>query len=233
MKDIIDYYNKEVGKLLELLDENTKIILLSDHGIKRLHTRVNVTDWLIKEGYMVLKEPIKGKTPFNLAMVDWNKTKAFAIGAYEAQVYLNLKGREPEGIVEKEEYDNLLQEMAEKLKKIPGDRGEELDTNIIYKKKDYDGKFIEDAPDMIVYFDKMEYGCNSTLIGNDTLWSPNTAKGSDDATHSEQGIFIMADGKSKGNLGAISYLDIAPTVLNLLKVEIPQDMKGKIINPTS
>jgi predicted AlkP superfamily phosphohydrolase/phosphomutase len=116
------------------------------------------------------------------------------------------------------------------LYKIPGDWGEELKTEILFKKKDYDGKFIEKAPDMIVYFDGMQYGSNTTLIGNETLWSPSTAKGSDDATHSMQGIFIMRDGKNKdGNLGEISYLDVAPTVMNLLETKVPEDMKGKII----
>jgi len=89
--------------------------------------------------------------------------------------------------------------------------------------------FIEEAPDMIVYFDGMQYGSNTTLIGNDTLWSPSTAKGSDDATHSMQGIFIMKDGKNKeGNLGELSYLDVAPTILNLLGTEIPEYMNGKV-----
>ena len=88
---------------------------------------------------------------------------------------------------------------------------------------------IEEAPDMIVYFDNLQYGCNTSLIGNKTLWSPSTAQGSDDAAHSRQGIFIMKNNKAKGNLGEISYLDIAPTIFNELGLEVPKDMKGKVI----
>tara|TARA_Y100000310_G_C20694653_1_gene824699 strand:- start:1330 stop:3447 length:2118 start_codon:yes stop_codon:yes gene_type:complete len=229
LKDFYKFLDVKLGELLALLDEDTKIILLSDHGIMKLNTRVNVTDWLIKEGYMVLKEKVEGKTAFDFSMVDWSKTKAFAIGAYEAQIFINLKIKEPEGIVEMEEYDDLIKDISEKLHKIPGDLGEQLETQILYKKKDYDGKHLEEAPDMIVYFDKMHYGSNTTLIGNDTLWSPSTAKGSDDATHSMQGIFVMKDGSNKGNLGDISYLDVAPTVLSLLGEDVPEDMKGNII----
>jgi len=82
---------------------------------------------------------------------------------------------------------------------------------------------------MIVYFDDLHYGSNTSLIGNDTLWSPSTAQGSDDAAHSKQGIFIMPDSETKGNIGEISYLDVAPTILSKLGLEIPKDMKGEII----
>ncbi|OGJ13340.1 hypothetical protein A3K82_00380 [Candidatus Pacearchaeota archaeon RBG_19FT_COMBO_34_9] len=230
LKDYYRFIDEKLGELISLLDKDTKIIILSDHGITRMHTRVNLTDWLIREGYMVLKEPIKEKSIFNPEMVDWKKTKVFAIGAYEGQIFINLKGREPEGIIEKEDYDRIIEELAEKLKQIRGDNGKLLDTKI-FKKKDYfDGKCEEIAPDIIVYFDNLHYGCNNSLIGNETLWSPNTAKGSDDACHSRQGIFIIKNGVFKNkNIGEIDALDVAPTILNELGIKTPEDMKGKII----
>ena len=229
LKEYYKFVDKKLGELLELLDKDTKIIVLSDHGITRMHTRINLTDWLIKNRYMTLKEPIKEKQEFNLKMVDWSKTKVFAIGAYEGQIFINLKGREPEGIVEQEEYNKLIDELEKKLKNIKGDRNELLDTKIFKKKEYFKGKCEDIAPDMIVYFDNLQYGCNTTLVGNETLYSPQTAKGSDDAGHSQQGIFIMFNSKIKGNLGEISYLDVTPTILNELGIEIPEDMKGKII----
>ena len=51
LKDYYKYLDKNLGELIELLDKDTKIIVLSDHGIKRMHTRVNLSDWLIQEGY--------------------------------------------------------------------------------------------------------------------------------------------------------------------------------------
>jgi len=229
LKDYYKFVDQELGKLLRELNEDTTIIVVSDHGITRMHNRVNLTDWLIKQGYLVLKEPITEKTRFNFDLVDWEKTKVFAIGAYDAQIFINLKGREPEGIVDIEEYSQLVRELEDKLKKIPGDDEKELNTKVYIKKRDYDGRSIEEAPDMIVYFDNLQYGCNTSLIGNKTLWSPSTAQGSDDAAHSRQGIFIMKNNKAKGNLGEISYLDITPTILNELGIKIPEDMKGKII----
>ncbi len=229
LKDYYKFVDKELGEILEGLDEDVKVIVVSDHGITRMHNRVNLTDWLIKEGYMVLKEPVTEKKRFSFDLVDWGKTKVFAIGAYDAQIFINLRGREPEGIVEREEYRGLIKELEGKLKEISGDDGWRLDTHVFVKKRDYDGKAIEEAPDMVIYFDDLQYGCNTTLVGNETLWSPSTAQGSDDAAHSKQGIFIMNKSERKGDIGEVSYLDIAPTILDGLGEEIPEDMGGEVV----
>ena len=230
LKDYYKYFDKGLGEVLELLDKDTKVIVLSDHGITRMHNRINLTDWLIQNSYMLLKEPIKKRTEFKPEMVDWKRTKVFAIGAYEAQIFINLNGREPEGIVDIKDYDSLLLELEEKFKKISGDDGSNLDTKF-FKKKDYfKGKYEDIAPDMIVYFDNLHYGCNNSLIGNETLYGLETAKGADDACHSLKGIFVMDNKKSKkGNIGEIDNLDITPTVLKMLDIPIPQDLKGKVI----
>ncbi len=234
-KDVLKNYYKsidsELGEIMKLLDKDTKIIVLSDHGITRMHNRINLTDWLIQNNYMVLKYPIKQKCEFKPDMVDWEKTKIFAIGAYEAQIFVNLKGREPKGIVEKKDYGNLLNEVEGKLRKITGDDGSKLDTKIFKKGENFKGKHKDIAPDMIVYFDNLHYGCNNSLIGNSSLWGLETAKGGDDACHSLKGIFVMDNKTSKrGYIGEIDNLDVVPTVLKLLDVEIPTDLKGKAIS---
>lgn len=229
MKNYYKFVDKGIGELIELLDKDTKIIVLSDHGIKKMHSRVNLSDWLINEGYLVLKQPFREKVKLTIDMIDWEKTKAWAIGAYEGQIFINLKGKEKKGIVEPEDYDNLINELQEKLRKITGDEGEILDTKFFTKKKDFQGKYQDIAPDMIVYFDNLQYGCNNSLIGNKTLWSPQTARGSDDAGHSQQGIFIMNNGRCKGNLREIDVIDVAPIILNELGINAPEDMKGRAI----
>ena len=162
-------------------------------------------------------------------MVDWSKTKAFAMGAYEGQLFLNKKGRESEGIVEESESNNLMEELRQKILQIKGDLGEELDTKTFLKEEHFQGNNNEHAPDMLIYFDNLRYGCNNSIIGNDTLWSLETAKGSDDAGHSHEGIFIMKGNKQKGDLGKIDALDIVPTILNNLGIT-NQDLKGSIVH---
>ena len=105
----------------------------------------------------------------------------------------------------------------------------ELNTKI-FKKKDYfQGKCSGSAPDLLVYFDNLNYGSNTSLIGNPTLWSPKTSIGSDDAAHSKQGIFIMENKNVKGDIGNIDILDITPTILKELNIKIPEDIKGNVI----
>jgi len=229
MKEFYKFVDAELGKLLELLDEDTKIIVLSDHGIIRMHTRINLSDWLIKEGYLVLKEPVtEERTRLKMDMIDWSKTKVFGISPFEAHIYVNLMGRDPQGIVEPEQYEGLLYELEEKIKKIPGDHGEKLNTKIFIKKRDYNGKRIDEVPDMIIYFDDLEYGVDMGFICNKVLWGPDEVLESD-AQHSKQGVVFMDNKKCKGDLGEISYLDITPTILNELGIPIPEDMKGKPI----
>ncbi len=232
LKEYYKFLDRELGKLIELLDSGTKIIVLSDHGITRMHTRVNLSDWLIKQGYLVLKQRLRGNRLVKLesSMIDWEKTRAFATGAYDGQIFINLKDRDPSGIVELEEYDKLINELERGLKNIKGDDGKILKTKI-FKKKDYfKGKCEDIAPDIVIYFDDLEYGANTSLIGNPCLWSPQTAIGSDDAAHSKQGIFVMNKSNQKGDIGEIDILDVAPTILNKLDITIPKDMKGKIID---
>ncbi|MFH1607544.1 MAG: alkaline phosphatase family protein [archaeon] len=231
LKEYYKFLDKSLGEMLELLDDDTQVVILSDHGFTRMHTRVNLSDWLIKEGYLVLKEGLVVDSPKKLEnnMIDWTKTKAFAIGAYDGQIFINMKGRDPLGVVKIEEYDLLINELEEKLKNIKGDDGKALNTRTFSKEKYFKGKCENLAPDIVIYFDNLHYGCNSTLVGNKTLWSPHTAMGSDDATHSEQGIFIMDKCKQKGNIGEIDILDIAPTMLDRLGVEIPEELSGKVI----
>ncbi|VVB82562.1 Type I phosphodiesterase / nucleotide pyrophosphatase [uncultured archaeon] len=228
LKEYYKYVDKRLGELLEIVGDAT-VIILSDHGITRMHNRVNLSDWLIQQGYMFLKEPLTEKKELKMDMVDWSKTKVFALGAYDGEIFVNLKGREPEGIVKEGEYDSLINELEKKLKEITGDDKSKLDTQIFTKKRNLNGKCRDIAPDMIVFFDNLQYGCNTTMVGNETLWSLSTAKGSDDAGHSRQGIFIINKTKQKGDIGEIDILDVAPTILDRLGVSIPKDFNGKVI----
>lgn len=231
LKDYYKFLDRELGKIIKTLDENTLIIVLSDHGFTRMHTRVNLSDWLIRKGYLVLKNGLKINSPTKLEydMIDWKKTKVFAVGAYDGQVYINLRGRDSSGTVKLGEYDRLIDELEKEIKNITSDDGKILNTKIFKKKSYFRGKCEDIAPDIVIYFDNLHYGCNTSLIGNETLWSPQTAMGSDDATHSQQGIFIMNKSEQKGNIGEIDILDVAPTILNKLGVKIPEGFKGKVI----
>ncbi|MEC2304959.1 MULTISPECIES: alkaline phosphatase family protein [Heyndrickxia] len=93
-----------VGKTLQSLGENDKLFVVSDHGMEPMHTGLSPNYELKKHGLLVLKK--NGE-------VDLDRTKAYAVASGTmAHVYINLKGREKGGIVSKQDYGNVQQEVA-------------------------------------------------------------------------------------------------------------------------
>ena len=237
-EEVLRYFkfiDMHIGKLLGYFEKNSNndnitFIVASDHGMAKMDGRINLNDWLIKNGYLAMKkiplQPIK----LNFDDVDWKNTKAFAVGAYFGRIYFNMKNREPEGIVTKNEYNKLQDEIIGKLTKINSDDGRKLDTKFFKSQDVFKGKCKDEAPDMIIYFDNLIWGVNND-VGNSGLYSYKTTKGSDDAGHAPEGIFIMhgKEAKSKGNLGIKNITDVTPTILKKLGLQIPKDVRGKII----
>ena len=227
IKDYFVYIDKELGKILSLIGENTTIIVSSDHGMDKMNFRFNLNDWLIEEGYLVLKEKLEKPTKFNSNLIDWEKTRVYSLGSYFGRIHINLKNREPNGIVNSEEYNSLLEELKNKLLQIKGDRGQEMNNQIYFTRELFDGKYADYAPDIFVYFDNLITGTNSE-IGNNKLYSNETQIGKDDAGHAPLGIFVIKDSENKirGNLGNVSIYDVMPTILKELNLEIPKNLRG-------
>ncbi len=229
LKNHYKFCDESMGEILNLVDEDTVMIVTSDHSVQKLDGRINLNEWLVKEGYMKLRKRPERPTSLMQVDIDWSQTKAWATG-FTGQLYLNLKGRESQGIVDSQDYERLLDELAEKLKAITDEKGESLDTKV-YKRKDiHSGEYAKFGPDLFVYFDNCYWNI-SELIGYDSIYSYDTPKGPDDGGHGPFGFFAMA-GKGVPKRGKVSdadLLDIAPTILHLFGVTIPQDMEGKVL----
>ena len=112
---IRDYYrllDDEIGTVLELLDEDTVVMVVSDHGARALDGGFCVNEWLVREGYLVLRTGTAEVTPFDELDIDWGRTRAWSAGGYYARVFLNVKGREPNGVIEPADYDAVRDELA-------------------------------------------------------------------------------------------------------------------------
>lgn len=231
IKDYFQYLDKEIGEIKAMLNKDVTFIISSDHGMKKMEGRINLNDFLIKEGYLVLKEKPKSLTKFRMQNVDWDKTKAYAVGSYLGRIYFNVKGRDSRGIVcPGEEYEMLREDIIAKLKIITADDGKGLDNRFYKPELIYPNGYTNEAPDLIVYFDNLLWGVNND-IGSDSLYSWSTIIGSDDAGHAPEGIFILNDKsiKEKKDLDEISILDITPTILKLMNIPLPKDLQGKPI----
>src|SRR5213076_1424729 len=92
---IPEYYLKldeQIGRVLELLNNDTIVLVVSDHGAQRLDGGVAINEWLIREGLLVLNEYPKTLTPFEELNVNWSKTKVWSEGGYYARVFFNVQG---------------------------------------------------------------------------------------------------------------------------------------------
>ncbi|MEM2144380.1 MAG: alkaline phosphatase family protein [Candidatus Jordarchaeaceae archaeon] len=230
IKEYYKYLDKEIGNLLELVDQNTIVIVVSDHGAKGMKGAFCINQWLMKEGYLKIKDKPERGTALEESQIDWSKTKAWGWGGYYARIFINVEGREPQGTVTPEDYEKTLDELAEKLKQIHGPDGETFN-NKVYKPEEIYDELNGDPPDLIVYLDDL-YWRSAGTVGYDTLYLSENDTGPDDAVHSEYGVFILYDPTKKSGLELqnLNILDVAPTILKILHIPIPKEMRGKAIN---
>ncbi len=219
LKDYYAYLDKRLGEVLEMLDDDTGVIVTSDHGMIKQEGKININNWLIDQGYLKLKKEITEKTRFSADLVDMDHTIAYGGGAYNARVYIN---KEKVG----EDYERIKKEIADKLKEIPDDKGNPIDTKIYFSEDIYKDDSDPECPDLTIYFDDLRWASNPDL-GQEGLYSWKTALGADSAGHSRQGSFVICNGGvlNKGDIGEIEIKQVAPTILKILDVEIPDDIE--------
>lgn len=232
-KDAIRKYYKfidgKIGELLPLLGKDDALLIMSDHGSRAMHGFFNLNEWLIREGYMKMLAYPTEPTVFERARIDWNNTKVFATGNYIARIFINLKGREPQGIVEKKDYEKLRNEIKEKLLKVRGEKGNKMDTQVFKREGIYKGKHLEEQPDLIVQFDDLKWGANQ-MIGFGKMFSHNADKGGNASNHYKKGIFVLHNAGAKaGKMKDINLIDLMPTILKIMGAEVPGDVEGKAI----
>lgn len=237
---IRDYYvmlDGLIGDLVATLDADTRLLIVSDHGAKRMDGGLCFNDWLIREGYLVLKETPATPTKFSPALVDWTRTQAWGDGGYYGRCFLNIAGREPNGIVAPERAEQLKMEIAAKLEDLTDDAGNPMH-NRVFRPEEIYAECRNVPPDLIVYFGDLHWRSVGT-VGNASVWTHENDTGPDDANHAQHGIFLMADvaairSGATGNLAAnerigLSLLDIAPTVLEAFGIAVPAGMGRQAI----
>jgi predicted AlkP superfamily phosphohydrolase/phosphomutase len=178
----------------------------------------------LRDEYVRAKE--SGLVRVNHAPVDWSRTRAYCPD--EASLYLNLKGRDPEGTVEPgSEAEALLEEIILGLRNIPDpETGEPVSVTIHRKGDVYSGPFLQDAPEFIVAMDGYTTEVMAEL-GSKSSFAPS---GFRSGTHTPEGLFIAkGPGIPAGGRMDCGLMDVAPTVLHLMGVPVPEEADGKVL----
>ncbi len=235
---IRDYYrfiDDQIGKLMEYVPHDTLILVASDHGAKTMRGGFAINQWLIKNGLLSLKEALPEK-PVRLFpdMVDWPRTSAWGEGGYYGRLFLNVKGREPQGVVPAGSYEELCGEISRALEAEVDDQGEAMG-NQVFRADSIYRQVRNVAPDLIVYFGGLDWRSLGSVGREQPLYAFENDTGPDDANHAQEGLLIMTrQGEQKrlpsGRRSGLTLYDIAPTILNHLKLPVPEDMIGRVID---
>jgi len=224
--------DRVVGKAMARLDDNTTLLVLSDHGFAPYHRSFNLNTWLLQKGYLALKE---GASPSASAGsedyfkgVDWSRTRAYGLGLNA--LYLNLSGREKQGIVQPgAEADALLTELARELLAVRDPlNNQPAVTRVDRAAQAYSGPYAAQAPELLIGYNRGYRAGWGTVLGGVAaeVFEDNLDPWSGDHCID----YAQVPGVLLSNRGiaapAPALTDIAPTILAEFGVPKPPQMKG-------
>ncbi len=216
-----------IGDLLDRYGQTATILVMSDHGFANFGRQFNLNSWLRAWGYL-------GPPECTSIMhdVDWTQTVAYGLGING--LYLNMKGRERDGIVEPgEQRELLLTELATRLEAMTDREGQRVIRGVYRSDKIYSGNATGLAPDLIVGYARGYRASWATCLGdlteeilldNDSAWS---------ADHCADALEVPGVLFSNRRIGAAapSLVDIAPSILGEFGLAVPTQMVGKNVFP--
>ncbi|MEO0804438.1 MAG: alkaline phosphatase family protein, partial [Cyanobacteria bacterium J06642_2] len=229
---IHDYYchvDRCVGELLGQCSEDTAVLIVSDHGAQPLMGGFCLNEWLRREGYLVLKSTPTQPTPLEEAEVDWSQTRVWGAGGYYGRIFLNVQGREPQGVIPIAEFEAERSRLIEKLEMLCDPSGRPLPTKV-YKPQEIYKRVRGMAPDAIAYFDDLAWR-SVGLVGSDLFVTSNDT-GPDDANHAPHGLMIFHDPNQPRHgqkLHDAQLYDIIPTLLTRYDLPTPSRLRGKVL----
>lgn len=238
-----DFYvdlDQRIAEFIEVIGDDTALLIVSDHGAKTMRGGVRFNEWLIAQGLLRLKKRPAKSGRLKLDDIDWEHTQAWADGGYYSRVFVNVKGREPQGQVS--DPQAFIRELKAKLEAMTDAEGKVLANRVFVPQETYrDCKNI--APDLIVYPGDLDYRANAQVFSAaelpadaaSALFSLENDTGVDGANHAQHGIWMYRPPRGQrcdGEQVEASIYDIAPTALQLLGEEIPANMIGQAIPQT-
>jgi predicted AlkP superfamily phosphohydrolase/phosphomutase len=220
-----------VGEAMAYVDPETAFFVLSDHGFCSFRRGVNLNSWLLRNGYLALKDDANESGEY-FEGIDWSRTRAYTFGL--GGLYLNLRGREAQGIVDPQDGAALKTELIAKLDGLKDD--EAVAIQRVYEASAiYRGPYIDAAPDMIVGYARGYRTSWEAAVGRVTtrVFEDNAKAWSGD--HCVDPALVPGVLFSNLKIAAEDpgIEDMAPTALALFGIEAPVWMEGKSLHPAA
>ncbi len=227
-----------VGEVADAyLDDDTQLLVISDHGFRSFRRGVNLNRWLASEGFMVGTNLERHQSVATLTQksagfenVEWDKTRAYALGL--GGIYINVKGREGLGIVDLKDYVVTCDEIAAKLRTLRDDDGTPV-VKEVYKRGDiYHGDHLDRAPDLVVGFHEGYRVSWQTTLGGapPKIIEDNLEPWSGDHCSVDPSLVpgILVSNR-RLSASSASVVDVAPTVCAFLGIEPDPKWDGRAL----
>jgi len=221
LKDYYRYVDREIGELVSLVPRDTAVLVVSDHGAKRMDGGICINEWLIQEGYLKLhRYPSEQPKRLEELEVDWDHTLAWGEGGYHGRLFLNVKGREPRGIIEPEDYEKVRQELIDKITAIEDPEGNNIGSSAYRPEELYPKEIRGIPPDLTVYFGNLAWRSVGS-VGLNGIYTFENDTGPDEANHDWKGIFLANQpatsllGTKDGRQEGLHICQIGPSILTM------------------
>jgi len=227
MESYYQRLDRVLGNVVKHVDDRTLLMVCSDHGFTSFRKAIHLNTWLVRNGFMTLKEkpdPSDSEGGPLFKYVDWKRTRAYALGL--GSIYINLEDREGQGIVSQKEYPEVVRAVQARLENfVDPDSGMPVAKSVYARDDIYHGEYVTEAADIVVGFNDGFRMSWQTAIGGTPhkLMEDNVQKWTGDHCVDPSlvpGILFMNQELKKANP---SVLDIAPAVLKYFGLSADMD----------
>lgn len=220
------FVDDQLFELLELVDDDTLVAIVSPSGAQALHGELALNEWLIEQGDLKLRSAPTGLVTLDQCEIDWEHSRAWADHA--GAIYLNVAGREPLGAIPADQAERARTNLAARLRALTMPDG--APALEVYRPEVVYAAVQGVAPDLIATC--AQPGWRTTANLGSGVWSSAMQDQPDTACETPDGFLIVYDPRSLGGgrqLDDTSIYDIMPTLLALFGQPIPTRLRGQSI----
>ncbi|HSL18764.1 MAG TPA: alkaline phosphatase family protein [Methylomirabilota bacterium] len=230
---ILDLYaemDKLVGKVLPAVDDKTLLLICSDHGFAQFGRQFHLNTWLRDNGWLAVKPGAERKPETSIFDIDWSRTAAYGIG-FNA-LYLNLKGRERDGIVEPARAGELAAKLKRELEAVKdGDTGKRPIAKVYDRDEMYRGPQVGKMAELLVGYTPGYRNSSTSFMGATGPEIVNLNPWAWSGDHSMARDLVPGTLFSSRHIAARdpNIIDLPVTILEWFGIDRPQQMEGSSI----